>query len=99
MTSESLALFAGVLLSLFLSYFPIAAGWYEKLDARMKSLVFLGLLALGSAVSFGLACAGISLSAIPKTTCDAVGLTEVLNSFVTAMIAGAGTYVTTKNIK
>ena len=88
LTPESLAMVAGIVLSVLFSYVPGLKGWFEKFGPETKRLVMLGLLALVTAGSFGLACAGV----LTGIECTGAGAFRVIGAFVLAVIANQSAY-------
>ena len=87
-TPESLAMLAGVVLSLLFSYVPGLSDWYGALSATIKRLIMAGLLLVVAGGAFGLACAGI----ITGIDCSQTGLIDVVWAFILAVIANQSTY-------
>ena len=89
MTPEQLAIYAGIVLSLFMSYFPGVAAWYNGLDNGKKVQVMGGLLILVALAVFGLSCAGL----YPLVACNVVGVKELVNILILALMANQTTYL------
>lgn len=89
MTSNQLAEFAGIVLSLAFSYVPGLREKYDALDGSYKRLVMLGALALVAAGVFGLSCWGI----MDSVTCTKTGAIGLFEAFVAAAIANQATYL------
>jgi hypothetical protein len=93
MTAESLALYAGAVLSLLFGYFPVLESWFSGLETGKKRLIMAGLLLAVSAGIFGLSCWKII---DPVVVCDQVGLVGLVKVFVLALIANQATFTLTK---
>lgn len=89
MTSERLAEFAGIVLSLAFSYVPGLREKYDALDTIQKQLVMLASLAVVTGAVFGLSCAGI----MDGVTCTKTGAIGLLQAFVSALVANQSTYL------
>jgi len=92
MTAESLAATAGVVLSLIFSYVPKFSEWYGLKDDPTKRLIMLGMLALVSLASFGLACGGLAADFGLPLNCDKTGAIALLRAFAVSAIANQATY-------
>jgi len=97
MTAETLALYAGVLLSLLVGYIPGLSRWFDGLDGVYKRLVMAGLLLLVAIGVVAISCAGYGTVFGIPVTCDQAGIAGVLRAFVLALIANQATYVLTKS--
>lgn len=95
MTAESLALYAGIVLSLIFSYVPGLDGKFAALDATIKRLIMLGLLLLVALAVVGIACSGFGADLGIAVTCDKPGFVGVLQAFVLAVIANQAAYLVT----
>jgi hypothetical protein len=95
MDAQTLALFAGVVLSLLFSYIPGLNTWFAALDSSVKRLWMLALLLLVGLSVVGIACAGFGASLGISVTCDQAGFIGVLKAFVAAMIANQAAYAVT----
>ena len=89
MTSNQLAEFAGILLSLAFSYVPGLREKYDALEGIYKRLIMLGALLAVSGAVFGLSCAGI----MDSVTCTKTGAIGLFEAFVAAAIANQATYL------
>ena len=89
MTPEFISSIAGILLSLVFSFAPGVAAWYEPLAREKKQLIMLGALALVTAASVGLACAGWFNS---PATCDKLGVEQAITAFILAAMANQAAY-------
>src|SRR4030043_1887772 len=87
MTSETLLIILGAVLSLLFSYVPGLANWFNPLDENKKRLIMLGMLVVITASVFGLSCAGV----INAVTCDKPGAMGLLTAFLFALMANQGT--------
>jgi hypothetical protein len=88
MTSENLARFAGIVLSLAFSYVPGLQEKYNALSGIYKRLIMAGALVVVAGAIFGLSCAGV-MDGVTCTKEGAVGLVQV---FIAAVIANQATY-------
>jgi hypothetical protein len=92
MSADTLALYAGVILSLLFGYVPGLSDWFATLDGVKKRLLMAGLLLLVALGVVGLACSGYgSIFGVP-VTCDQAGIAGMIRAFVEAMIANQATY-------
>jgi hypothetical protein len=89
MTPEQLAIYAGIVLSLFMSYFPGVAAWYNGLENAQKLQVMGGLLVAVALAVFGLSCANL----YPLVACSVAGAKELLNILILALMANQTTYL------
>ena len=96
MEVEKIATFAGVLVSLCLTYFPGIQGWYSNLNGSQKAYVYIGILAVGTVLVALKACAPLNISFIPSVACSSWDY--YVDLFISASIAGTATYVTTKSL-
>ncbi len=96
MTSDSLALISGAVLSLIFSYVPGLSAKWEALDNVTKRLVMLLMLALVAGGVFGLACSGWGADFGVKIACDKEGLVGLVQAFLMAVIANQGAYKITR---
>lgn len=93
MSADSIALYAGVVLSLLFSYVPGLNSWFGALDGIVKRLVMLGLLVLVAVISYGLACLGWAADVgLAGVACTKVGFAELVKALITAVIANQGAY-------
>ena len=95
MTPELLSSIVAILLSLAASYLPGFSDWYASLAPTAKRLVMLVLLAITSALSLALACAGYAQPAGISLTCDQAGGIALFKSFVAALVANQATFAIT----
>ena len=93
MTSEQLAVAAGIVLSLLFSYVPGLNDWYQALDATKKRLIMLGALLVVAGAAFGLSC----WPAFPEpvVTCDQAGAYGLLKALFASLVANQTTYLIT----
>ena len=89
MTPEQLAVYGGIVLSLFMSYFPGVANWYNGLENPQKLQVMGGLLVVVALAVFGLSCAGL----YPLVACSVEGAKEMVNILILALMANQTTYL------
>ena len=93
MTPETLALVAGVVLSLAFSYIPNLRTRFAELAKETQQLVMLGLLVVAAAASYGLACAGILTDLFGiSLTCDKAGMLGLIRALIYAVMANQGIY-------
>ena len=95
MDAQTLALFAGAVLSLLFSYIPGLNTWFAALDGAIKRLIMLALLLLVALGVVGIACAGLGTDIGLVVACDKAGFLGVLKAFVAAMIANQTAYAAT----
>jgi hypothetical protein len=95
MTPELLASIAAVLLSLFASYFPGFAPWFDALAPNAKRLLMLALLVLTTLACYVLACADLAASFQIPATCDPAGATDLVKAFLAALVANQAAYLIT----
>jgi hypothetical protein len=95
MTPELLASIAAVLLSLFASYFPGFAAWFEGISPNAKRLLMLALLALTTLGSYVIACADLAAAFKIPATCDPAGAVDLVKAFISAIVANQATYLIT----
>ena len=88
LTSQDLAMIAGVILSLIFSYVPKVSDWYAKRTPTEKRLIMAVLLLAVAAGAFGLSCAEIVVS----VACTRAGAMGLVYAFITALIANQATY-------
>ena len=93
MTAETLSLSAGIVLSLLFSYIPGANTWFGKQTGVYKRLIMLGLLAVTSAVTFGIACLGWGETFGISFVCEMAGAVELFKVFALAAIANQTTFL------
>ena len=86
MTPESLAVIAGVLLSLGFTYIPGLSDWYGALRSTEKRLLMLGLLAASAVGVLAYQCRG-------EAACYQAGLEPAVLAFVAAAVANQTTYL------
>ena len=92
MTPETLALLAGIILSLVFSYIPGLNTKFAGLSSEVKRLVMLGLCVLVGAGAFGLTCAGFGNVVGAQLACDKQGLITLFQSIVLVAIANQSAY-------
>jgi hypothetical protein len=95
MDAQTLALLAGVILSLLFSYIPGLNVWFAALDGSIKRLVMLALLFVVGVGVVGIACAGFGGDIGVAVSCDRAGFVGVLKAFVLALIANQAAYAAT----
>ena len=83
MTSETLLIVLGAVLSLLFSYIPGLATWYQPLDETKKRLIMLGLLAVITGAVFGLSCTPY----FTWVECSEKGAIGLLTAFIFAAMA------------
>lgn len=99
MTAEVLSGVLAILWSLILNYIPGVNDWYAKQTSGIKSLIVLIGLFVISAVSIGIACAGLAGDFGISTTCDKSGIIEAGKVFVIALVASQGMYLISPQTK
>jgi hypothetical protein len=85
--AKALIALSGVVVSLFLAYFPWVKDWFDGLDSRWKPLVNVGILVLVSAGRLLWACK-------VDTACLTAGLPAALEVLLYAIVANQVTYTT-----
>ena len=94
MDNNQLALFAGVVLSLVLSYVPGLNAKFNGLDGAQKRLVVLGVLAAAAGLIFGAGCAGIDIPGVAlKVSCNQAGAVGLINAFLAAVVGNQAAYL------
>ena len=88
LSPETLAMIAGVILSLIFSYIPGARNWFDQYAPEAKRLIMLTLLAIVAGSSYGLACAGI----LTGIACTVPGAIDVVWTLILAVIANQAAY-------
>lgn len=96
MTSDSLALISGAVLSLIFSYVPGLSAKWEALDGTVKRLGMLVMLVLVAGGAFALACSGWGADFGVKVVCDKQGFVGLVQAFLMAVIANQGAYKITR---
>jgi len=99
MSAETLAMAAGIILTLTFSYVPGLNTQFACLSPEYKRLIMLGLLILVSAGALGLTCAGLGEVFGVTLTCDEVGLTHLVKALVAAIVANQGVYAISPRTK
>lgn len=89
MTSEQLAAYAGIVLSLALAYLPKVKDWYDAFDKPQKAQIMGGLLVVVALAVFGLSCANL----YPLVACSVEGAKELVSILVTALIANQASFL------
>ena len=89
LTPEILSAVAGILLSIFASYFPGFSAWYEALNATHKRLVMLAMLLVVSLAAFGISCAGLENT----VSCTQSGAWILVKIFITALVSNQAAYL------
>jgi len=91
MTSENVALIAGILVSAVFELYPAAKVWFDKLSPAQKFLLMSGAGALVVAGAFGLACGNLfNLGNI--YSCDKFGAEKAVGTWVTYFVSNQTTY-------
>src|SRR5512147_2420404 len=101
MTSDTLIIIAGALLSLGFSYIPGLREWYARLGegavdgdgGTLKRLVMLGLLVAVAAGSFALGCLGWAADlGLASFACNQSGALGLVKALVLAIMANQSTF-------
>jgi len=95
MSTESLALISGAVLSLLFSYIPGLNVKFAELGSEVKRLIMAVLLLVVAGSIYGLSCAGWGASFGIAVTCDQVGALNLIQVFVLALIANQSAYAIT----
>ena len=93
---ESLLALLGVIVSLVFSYFPGLRVLFAAQSSEWKSGIMIGMLAVLTAILFGMGCAG---SIHTGLACDQTGVWRAVSAFIAALVANQGTWQATKNLK
>jgi O-phosphoseryl-tRNA(Cys) synthetase len=99
MSAESIAVVAGIVLSLVFSYVPKLKDWYDGLEGNKRRLLMLGLLTGVALGAFGLACADLVAQVGIGVLCTKAGAFELLRSLVYAIIANQSTFMISPKTK
>lgn len=92
MNAQTLALVAGVIISLLFSYVPGLNVKFGALASETKRVILLGIMLLVGVAAFALSCTTFGgLFGIP-IVCTQGGLAELIQAFVLAAIANQTTY-------
>jgi putative flippase GtrA len=93
MTPETLALVAGVILSLAFSYIPNLRTWFAEKTKEFQQLAMLGMMILVALSTYGLACAGVLSDLFGlEMTCDKIGILGLVKALIFAIMANQGMY-------
>ena len=95
MTSDSLILISGAVLSLLFSYFPGLNTWFAAKPSDVKRLIMAGVLLVVSAAIFGLSCAGYGSDIGITLDCSKEGVIGLVKVFILALIANQSMYAIT----
>ena len=98
MSTGSLALISGAVLSLLFSYIPGLNVKFAELGSEVKRLIMAVLLLIVAGSIYGLSCAGWGASFGIAVTCDQVGLMNLIQVFVLALIANQSAYAITPQV-
>lgn len=96
MTAESLAVLAGVILSLAFSYIPGLSAWFDALDRQGKQIVVGASLVIVALALFGLACAGLASQLDYELACTTAGAIGLFKILAAALVANQTTYLVTR---
>lgn len=99
MSSETLSMLAGTLLSLIFSYVPGAREWFDPLSATHKRLIILGLLTLSAGAIYGASCLGWGETWGVTLVCDQKGALALLEQLILAVIANQGVYAISPRVE
>ena len=92
MTSETLILISGAVVSLLFSYFPVLNTWFAAKSADVKRLIMLGVMFVVSAAIFGLSCAGLGGEIGITLECSKEGVIGLIKIFILSIVANQGAY-------
>lgn len=92
MSSETLSMIAGTILSLIFSYVPGARQWFDPLHATHKRLIMLGLLTISAGAVYGVGCLGWGDAWGITIACDQKGALALFESLILAIIANQSIY-------
>lgn len=90
MNAETLASFAGVILSLLFAYVPRVKEWYTAREATEKAGLMAVLIVLVAVATFAASCGEILAMGV---TCDKQGAVGLLQLVITALVANQSSYV------
>lgn len=96
--TDTIALFAGALLSFVFSYVPGLAPKFDALDATLKRGVMAAVLVVAAALIAGASCAPMLAGLLPvewAVTCDQPGLLVFGRALILALVANQGAYLIT----
>lgn len=96
--TDTLALFAGALLSFVFSYVPGLSAKFDSLDATYKRGIMALVLVAAAAIIAGLSCAPMLAGVLPPdwaVTCDQPGLIAFGRALVLAVAANQSAYALT----
>jgi hypothetical protein len=88
MSADQLIVVLGAVLAVLFAYIPGFASWFNPLEATVKRLIMLVMLAVITGAVFGLSCAGL----LGAVTCDRSGAIALVTAFVYAVIANQGMF-------
>lgn len=94
MNENAYAALAGVVLSLFFTYFPYLKDKYAQLRPDYQQLIQLGVLAILVFGRVGLGCLGKDAT----FQCSTDGLWQAIQAYILAILANAGMYKATEYI-
>ncbi len=95
MSSETLILISGAVLSLLFSYVPSLNTWFAAKSPDIKRLIMAGMLLLVSVAVFGLSCAGLGGEIGIQLECSKEGVIGLVKTFILAIVANQGAYALT----
>lgn len=91
--ASALAGFAGIVLSLLLSYAPKFGAWFNAQDSGTKVEITGALLLIVAGGIYGLGCAGWAPDFNLGVSCDRPGLVSLSNALISALIANQAAYL------
>jgi len=97
-TPEILSAGAGVLVSLFLEFFPKFKTWYDQLKNSYQALIALGFAVVFGFIIFGFNCLGWWAGKIPTIECTNAGVQELLWMIFLVFSGSQVTYLGVRNI-
>ena len=100
--TDTLALFAGALLSFAFSYIPGLSAKFDQLDATGKRVTMGAVLIVAAALLAGASCAPMLAGLLPEgwaVTCDQPGLLVFVRALVLALAANQSAYSITPQAK
>lgn len=97
-TPEILAAGAGVLVSLFLEFFPKFKLWYDQLKNSYQALIAVAAAIVFGFVIFGFNCLGWWVGKIPTIACSQSGVQELLWMIFLVFSGSQVTYLGVRNI-
>lgn len=96
LTSETLYMITGSVISLIFDLFPWLATWYQSIKPNNKRWVMIFVLIIVSASMIGLSCWEVTAPLLVKhinVTCTEAGIVEFVEIFFYTLIANQATFL------